>query len=168
MRTRSTLFALAAGLLIGVAKAFLPVVFLAPLSSFAQAPGTAPASTAGVIEADKLPIVLEGQVDAEGYGAVVGSWRVVVEEKRPDGAIRGRMTYKGKVCVVNDASFDGTFDGKNIKLNMPFDQRIPYCRDWVYQLAWNEPRNRFEGTYATPSSAGSLMTLRLTLVPVPK
>jgi hypothetical protein len=144
------------------------VVSLAPLSSFAQGPATAPGLSAGVLDADKLPVVLEGRVDTEGWGTSGAGWRVVVEEKRPDGAIRGRMTYQGSTCAANDAPFDGTFDGKNLKLNMPFDKRIPNCRDWVYQLAWNESSRRFEGYQQMNMSAGYLIALRLTLVPVAK
>lgn len=168
MKRRSTLFTLAVTSLFCVARAFVPVVFLAPLSSFAQGPGTAPALTAGVLDADKLPVVLEGRVDTEGWGTAAAGWRVVVEERRPDGGIRGRMTYQGSTCAANNAPFDGTFDGKNLKLNMPFDKRIPNCRDWVYQLAWNESSRRFEGYQQLNAPGGYLIPLRLTLAPVSK
>jgi hypothetical protein len=168
MKRRSTLNALVVASLFCVARALALVVSFAPLSSFAQGPGTAPALTAAVLDADKLPVVLEGKIDTEGWGTSGAGWRVVVEERRPDGAIRGRMNFQGTTCAANNAPFDGTFDGKNLKLNMPFDKRIPYCRDVVYQLAWNESSRRFEGYQQITASGGNLIALRLTLVPVSK
>jgi hypothetical protein len=118
-----------------LALAVLAVVFFASPSSFAQVPS----------KLDRLPIVLEGKVEMTKGGMLNLSWRAVVQRKDPDGAIPGRMTYPGRICGADNAPFDGTFDGKSLKLSIPFEQSHPYSKGWVYQLAWNDFSDHFDG-----------------------
>ena len=108
---------------------------------------------------DRLPSDFTGSGTVSTGRTTVTRWSIVIDSQEPDGTIKGKMNWSGRVCFAKDLPFTGSYRDGTLEFSAP--ETDPKCGAWTAKLKRMSPNEySFEGALSTTVGGTAAVTLK--------